>query len=31
VLQVEEITSQTIPEDYRNKRKKIHRCWKIKM
>ncbi|MGD9010180.1 MAG: class I SAM-dependent methyltransferase [Desulfobacteraceae bacterium] len=31
VSQVEEITSQTIPEDYRNKRKKIHRCWKIKM
>lgn len=29
VSQVEEITSQTIPEDYRNKRKKIHRCWKI--
>jgi 23S rRNA (cytosine1962-C5)-methyltransferase len=26
---VEEITSQTIPEDYRHKRKKIHRCWKI--
>jgi 23S rRNA (cytosine1962-C5)-methyltransferase len=29
VSQIEEITSQTIPEDYRNKRKKIHRCWKI--
>ncbi len=29
VSQVEEITAQTIPEDYRNKRKKIHRCWKI--
>jgi 23S rRNA (cytosine1962-C5)-methyltransferase len=26
---IEEITSQTIPEDYRQKRKKIHRCWKI--
>jgi 23S rRNA (cytosine1962-C5)-methyltransferase len=26
-----EITSQTIPEDYQNKRKKIHRCWKIKV
>jgi len=25
----EEITSQTIPEDYQHKRKKIHRCWKI--
>jgi 23S rRNA (cytosine1962-C5)-methyltransferase len=29
VSQAEEITAQTIPEDYRNKRKKIHRCWKI--
>ena len=26
---VQEITSQTIPEDYRHKRKTIHRCWKI--
>ena len=26
---VEEITSRTIPEDYRHKRKKIHRCWKL--
>ncbi|BBO90134.1 class I SAM-dependent methyltransferase [Desulfosarcina ovata] len=26
---VEEITAQTIPEDYRNKRKTIHRCWRI--
>ena len=24
-----EITDQTIPEDYVNKRKKIHRCWEI--
>lgn len=24
-----EITSATIPEDYLNKKKKIHRCWKI--
>lgn len=24
-----EITSRTIPEDYVNKRKRIHRCWKI--
>jgi 23S rRNA (cytosine1962-C5)-methyltransferase len=31
VSQVEEITSHTIPEDYRNKRKNIHRCWKIKV
>ncbi|MEJ2154464.1 MAG: class I SAM-dependent methyltransferase [Desulfobacteraceae bacterium] len=29
VDRIEEITSQTIPEDYRHKRKKIHRCWKI--
>lgn len=29
VENVEEITQLTIPEDYRNKRKKIHRCWKI--
>jgi 23S rRNA (cytosine1962-C5)-methyltransferase len=26
-----EITDQTIPEDYRNKRKTIHRCWKIRV
>jgi len=25
----EEITTQTIPEDYRSKKKTIHRCWKI--
>lgn len=29
VSEVKEITSQTIPVDYINKRKKIHRCWKI--
>lgn len=26
---IEEITAQTIPEDYVNKRKRIHRCWRI--
>jgi 23S rRNA (cytosine1962-C5)-methyltransferase len=26
---VEEITTQTIPEDYRSKKKTIHRCWKM--
>lgn len=26
---VTEITALTIPEDYKNKRKKIHRCWRI--
>ncbi len=26
---ITEITDQTIPEDYRRKHKKIHRCWKI--
>lgn len=26
---IKEITDQTIPEDYLNKRKKIHRCWEI--
>ena len=26
---IEEITDQTIPEDYANKRKRIHRCWKL--
>lgn len=29
VSDIREITSQTIPEDYINKRKKIHRCWEI--
>jgi len=29
ISRAEEITSQTIPEDYRSKRKTIHRCWKI--
>jgi 23S rRNA (cytosine1962-C5)-methyltransferase len=29
VVGIEEITAQTIPEDYQHKRKKIHRCWKI--
>jgi 23S rRNA (cytosine1962-C5)-methyltransferase len=29
VSSIREITSSTIPEDYRNKRKTIHRCWKI--
>lgn len=29
VSDILEITSQTIPEDYLNKRKTIHRCWKI--
>jgi 23S rRNA (cytosine1962-C5)-methyltransferase len=29
IADVEEITERTIPEDYQNKRKKIHRCWKI--
>ncbi len=29
VSHVLEITSQTIPEDYQSKKKKIHRCWKI--
>ncbi|MFH2091681.1 MAG: class I SAM-dependent methyltransferase [Pseudomonadota bacterium] len=28
---IKEITSRTIPEDYQNKRKQIHRCWKIKI
>ena len=26
---IREITAQTIPEDYRHKRKTIHRCWRI--
>lgn len=29
VAAVDEITAATIPEDYRSKRKTIHRCWKI--
>ena len=29
VSEIREITDQTIPEDYANKRKKIHRCWRI--
>jgi 23S rRNA (cytosine1962-C5)-methyltransferase len=29
VSAVEEITDQTIPEDYASKRKRIHRCWRI--
>ena len=29
VSDVNEITASTIPEDYRNKRKTIHRCWRI--
>ncbi|MGD8542036.1 MAG: class I SAM-dependent methyltransferase [Desulfobacteraceae bacterium] len=29
VAAVDEITAVTIPEDYRSKRKTIHRCWKI--
>jgi 23S rRNA (cytosine1962-C5)-methyltransferase len=29
VTGLEEITSRTIPEDYVNKRKTIHRCWRI--
>jgi 23S rRNA (cytosine1962-C5)-methyltransferase len=28
---IEDITAQTIPEDYQHKRKTIHRCWKIKV
>lgn len=31
VNDIREITGRTIPEDYQNKRKKIHRCWKIKI
>ncbi|MCW7753086.1 class I SAM-dependent methyltransferase [Desulfobotulus sp. H1] len=26
---IEEITQKTIPEDYQNKQKRIHRCWRI--
>ncbi|MGA6926732.1 MAG: class I SAM-dependent methyltransferase [Desulfosarcina sp.] len=29
VSDIKEITPETIPEDYRNNRKKIHRCWRI--
>lgn len=29
VTNIVEITDKTIPEDYENKRKKIHRCWEI--
>lgn len=29
VSRVTEITDSTLPEDYRHKRKKIHRCWQI--
>jgi len=29
VSKTEEITAQTIPEDYARKNKKIHRCWRI--
>jgi 23S rRNA (cytosine1962-C5)-methyltransferase len=29
VYRAEEITASTIPEDYTNKRKRIHRCWRI--
>ena len=31
ISRVEEITSQTIPEDYRSKKKTIHRCWKMRV
>lgn len=31
VTRIQEITSQTIPEDYQNKRKQIHRCWEIEV
>lgn len=29
VSRIEEITDRTLPEDYRHKRKTIHRCWRI--
>lgn len=29
VQKIEEITEKTIPEDYRSKTKRIHRCWRI--
>ena len=31
VADVKEITALTIPEDYRNKKKTIHRCWRINL
>ncbi|CCK78906.1 MULTISPECIES: class I SAM-dependent methyltransferase [Desulfobacula] len=31
VTNIKEITSKTIPEDYQNKRKQIHRCWEIQI
>jgi 23S rRNA (cytosine1962-C5)-methyltransferase len=31
VAQITEITDSTIPEDYLTKRKKIHRCWEIRV
>ena len=31
VSRIEEITDLTIPEDYVNKRKRIHRCWRIEV
>ena len=29
ITHAEEITAETIPEDYRSKNKTIHRCWKM--
>lgn len=31
VSDIQEITEQTIPQDYASKRKTIHRCWRIRM
>ena len=31
IAEAHEITDQTIPEDYVHKRKKIHRCWRMKV
>ena len=31
VSDITEITDKTIPDDYKNKRKKIHRCWEFKI
>ncbi|WP_300458676.1 class I SAM-dependent methyltransferase [Desulfobacula sp.] len=31
VTNIQEITSKTIPEDYQNKRRQIHRCWEIQV
>lgn len=31
VTDIREITHKTIPEDYQNKRKKIHRCWEMQI